>query len=162
MRAEYLFLKQTKPFCNLPNEILRQTVEKLSVRKYRQGEILSHQGKSNFQHIIIIETGSLELYYDIDGKKILSSFLSSGDVCGGIALLKNRGSAIRTIVASSDVSCYHLPGEIFLDICLFYQVNPTSLLLRSLLMPKSLKQRKKNSKQQSKITRRFCIIWGSY
>jgi CBS domain-containing protein len=117
MHSEYQFLKQTKPFCDLPEDIIRKIASSLSLQHFKQKEIMFHQGRSNFRHVLIVENGSLELYYDIDGQKKLSGFLRRGDVCGGIALLKNRGAAIRSIVAVGDASCYRLSGETFLELC---------------------------------------------
>ena len=117
MHSEYQFLKQTKPFCDLPDDIIRKTASSLSLQHFKQKEILFHQGRSNLRHVLIVENGSLELYYDIDGQKKLSGFLRRGDVCGGIALLKNRGAAIRSIVAVGDASCYRFSGETFLELC---------------------------------------------
>ena len=114
---EYQFLKQTKPFCDLPDDIIRKTTANLTLQHFKQKEILFHQGSSNFQDVLIVEKGSLEFYYDIDGQKKSSGFLRRGDVCGGIALLKNRGVATRSIVATGGAACYRLAGETFLELC---------------------------------------------
>ncbi|MBC2709574.1 MAG: cyclic nucleotide-binding domain-containing protein [Desulfosarcina sp.] len=71
--------------------------------------------------LIIIKQGSLELFYELFGKRLLSSFLNPGQVCGGVALLMNSGIAIRTVVAAADSELYTLSKEKFLDICNRFQ-----------------------------------------
>jgi CRP-like cAMP-binding protein len=88
-----------------------------ATRLLSQGRYSFPSGHLDDSNVIIIEKGTLELFYDIAGRKILSSFHGTGDICGGIAILKHRGAAIRTIMATSDVSCFLLSREHFLKIC---------------------------------------------
>jgi len=111
------YLAGISPFSTLPETELNQIALALSVKKIPKNTVLSVQGKATFEEIVIIKQGSLELFYDINGKKLLSSFLNPGQVCGGIALLMNSGIAARTVVVAADSELYALSKEKFLDIC---------------------------------------------
>ena len=75
------------------------------------------QDKTSLDKVYVIESGSLELYFDEDGKKLMSGTLGTGDVFGGIAILMNSGKSARTVMVQEDVTLYVISKENFIDIC---------------------------------------------
>ena len=113
----FQFLSNLKPFSFLPENELQKIADNISEKRCAKDTILSVQGKSAVEDIFIIKTGSLELYYDSEGKKIRSGFLKPGEVCGAIASLMNAGLAIRTVRVAQEASLYTIPQTIFSDVC---------------------------------------------
>ena len=90
-------LSKVDPFSRLPKKDLQNVAEKLTVINYPKGYTLSEQGKTTLEHIYIIISGSLELFYTTEGEDILSGTLDSGDIFGGISILMNNGLSVRTV-----------------------------------------------------------------
>jgi len=123
MSAQALeFLSTTPLFANLPRHELEQIAAHVRVKKARRGTILAQQGKTRIKEVMVIKSGSLELFYtNVKGEKILSGNLQPGDVFGGISLLMNAGVAIRTATVEKDASFYLLSKERFLELSGRYQ-----------------------------------------
>ena len=119
------FLSEVAPFSKLPEKDLQKVAEELAVIHYPQGHTLSKQGKTTIEHVHIIISGSLELYYKTEGKEILSGTLKSGDIFGGISILMNSGLSVRTVQVKEKSSFFTLTKDDFLNICnrhnFFYQ-----------------------------------------
>ena len=88
-----------------------------SVREVAEGTILAMQGATSIDEIYLIKAGMLQVYFDQKGEQLLSGYLKSGEVFGGISLLMNSGVAVRTVRAETDAMLYVLPKEIFLELC---------------------------------------------
>jgi len=114
------FLLETSPFCYLPKDELHQLANQMCSEKYDKYTILSIQNKSEIEHVLVIQRGSLELYYEKGGQKLLSSFLKKGQSCGGIGLLMNDGISVRTVMAAGNVTLFLIPREQFLKLCRHY------------------------------------------
>lgn len=114
------FLLQTSPFSYLPKEELRKLADKVRSREYEKYKILLIQNKSKIEDVYIIQSGSLELYYEKDGQKLLSSFLKEGQSCGGIGLLMNEKISVRTVMVESKASLLLIPKDAFLELCRNY------------------------------------------
>lgn len=111
------FLSNLKPFSFLQEDDLRQLSSTISEENYEKDTVLSVQGKSEADHVLIVRNGSLDLFYDKEGKRIVSGSIRQGEVCNGMAILMNAGIAVRTIIAGEDTSCYVIPKKTFTDIC---------------------------------------------
>ncbi len=109
------FLSNLKPFSFLPETAIQKIADSAFEKSYPKDTILSVQGKSAVDHIFVIRTGVLELYYEVEGKKIQPGFLKPGEVCGAIAVLMNSGMAVRTVRVDQDVLLYAIPKAIFLE-----------------------------------------------
>ncbi len=112
----FRFLSKRKPFSFLPKEELERVAKEAGEESHPAEAILSVQGSSDVDRVFVVKKGMLELFYEIDGKKILSGFLRPGDVCGGIAVLMNSGVAVRTVMAVQDVVLLTVPTPLFRDI----------------------------------------------
>jgi len=111
------FLLQTSPFSYLPKDEIHNLTDQLRSLEYDKYEILLIQNKSEIKNVFIIQSGSLELYYEKGGKKLLSSFLKQGQSCGGIGLLMNDGISVRTVMVESKAALLLLPQALFLELC---------------------------------------------
>ena len=110
-------LSRVDPFSKLPKKDLQNVAEKLTVINYPKGYTLSQQGKTTLEHVYIIISGSLELFYKTEGEEILSGTLSSGDIFGGISILMNNGLSVRTVQVREKSSFFTLSKDAFLNIC---------------------------------------------
>ena len=111
------FLSQTPVFASLPEEELRNICKDITKEQYSKGFVLCRQDKTSLDKVYVIESGLLELYFDEDGKKLMSGTLGTGDVFGGIAILMNSGKSARTVMVQEDVTLYVISKENFIDIC---------------------------------------------
>ncbi len=84
---------------------------------FPKNAVLSVQGKTKLESVYIIEEGSLELFYETDGEKVLTGFLKPGEIFGGICILMNAGISVRTVKIVEDATLYTLPQKVFLEIC---------------------------------------------
>ncbi len=100
------FLSNLKPFSFLQEDDLKQLSSTISEEDYEKDTVLSVQGKSEADHVLIVKDGSLDLFYDKEGKRIVSGSIRQGEVCNGMAILMNAGIAVRTIIVGEDTSCY--------------------------------------------------------
>lgn len=112
----FQFLSGLKPFSFLPPEEIQKIADSVIEESHPKDTVLSVQGKSAIDNIYLIQSGSLELYYEVDGKKIQPGFLKPGEVCGAIAVLMNSATAVRTVRAAEDVRLFLIPRETFTDI----------------------------------------------
>ena len=115
------FLSTVPPFSDLPQDELKTYARRVWIEKKLKGTILYSQGKTKIKHLIIVNTGSLEVYHEIRGKKTFTIFLHRGDLCGGVSILMNSGISFRTVAVEKDVSYYVMPEITFFDICNRYE-----------------------------------------
>ena len=113
----YQFLSHLPPFSELPQNELLQVAGEMSVEVFPKNIVLSVQGKTKLESVYFIKKGSLELFYDFDGKKELTGFLKPGEIFGGLCILMNAGISIRTVKIVEDATLYTLPEKVFLEIC---------------------------------------------
>ena len=112
-----IFLSGIAPFSFLTEETLEQVSESLSTASYTKGTVLFIQGQTRIAHLHILQKGSVEKYYEQNGRKTLSEVSGEGDLFGGISMLLNSGLAVRTMEVNEDASFYLLPRQVFLEIC---------------------------------------------
>jgi CBS domain-containing protein len=111
------FLAQVTPFDALPEEDLERAAQSLSKSHFYKDMTLFVQGKTMLNYVYIVLEGQLEQYIRESDQKLLRSFLGEGDVYGGLSILFNKGTSIRTVRCLDDVTFYRLPKEVFLDLC---------------------------------------------
>ena len=110
------FLSDTPMFAPLPKAILQETARHLARLCLPKGSRVSVQGRSTVDRIYIVMQGSLELYYEMQGRKILCRTLDRGEIFGGISILLNSGIAFRTVEAKTETTCLVLDKDKFLDL----------------------------------------------
>jgi hypothetical protein len=71
----YQFLSHLPPFSELPENELSRVAAEMSEEIFPKNIVLSVQGKTKLESVYIIKEGSLELFYETDGKKKLTGFL---------------------------------------------------------------------------------------
>ena len=113
----FAFISHTPVFASLPEKELEDICRNITKEQYRKGFMLCLQDKTPLDKIYIIESGSLELFFDEGGKKRLRGTLGIGDVFGGITLLMNSGKSARTVMVQEDAILYIMSKENFIDIC---------------------------------------------
>lgn len=115
------FISNARVFASLPKEELRNMCLDMARERYKKGFILCQQDETLLDNVYIIENGSLELYFDVKGKKTLRGTLTRGDVFGGIAILMNSGKSARTVMVKEDTTLLVLPKEKFIGISARHQ-----------------------------------------
>jgi CBS domain-containing protein len=110
-------LSRTEPFSRLPPDAREAAAGKMSRISYPQGSLLSVQGQTTLEHVWIVSSGSLELFFEHQGRRSLQGTLTAGDVFGGISILMNAGLSIRSLRAETAVSLYRLPRQDFISLC---------------------------------------------
>jgi len=110
-------LSKTQPFSLLPLTVLEETASKLSLMRFPRGTVLALQGRTTLDYVYLIRSGSLELFFESDGRKTLQGTLGPGDVFGAISILMNAGLSIRSLAVMEDAALYLMPKKAFLDLC---------------------------------------------
>ncbi len=116
----YSYLSEVKPFSFLPGPELKNISGKIKKKKYKKDTIISVQGKTKLDKILVIIDGQLELFSEKMGKRLLSGYMGRGEICNGIAILMNLGIAVRTLSVNEDTTCYEIPEDIFKELCVKY------------------------------------------
>jgi CBS domain-containing protein len=111
------FLSRVHPFAELPEQDLEKAAQSLSKSHFYKDMTLFVQGKTILNYVYIVLEGQLEQYIRESDQKLLRSFLGEGDIYGGLSVLFNKGTSIRTVRCLDDVTFYRLPKEVFLDLC---------------------------------------------
>jgi len=114
------FLQRVHPFDILPAEELESIAGSLSRTHQYKDMTLFVQGTTVLDYVHIVQDGRLEQYIKEGGEKQLRTFLSEGDIYGGLSVLFNNGVSIRTVTTLDDSTLFRLPKDIFLDVCTRY------------------------------------------
>ncbi|TFG44563.1 MAG: cyclic nucleotide-binding domain-containing protein, partial [Syntrophobacterales bacterium] len=110
-------LSKTQPFSLLPLPVLEDTASKLSLMTFSQGTVLALQGRTTLDYVYLIRSGSLDLFFESNGRKTLQGALGPGDIFGAISILMNSGLSIRSLAVMEDAALYLMPRKVFLDLC---------------------------------------------
>jgi CBS domain-containing protein len=110
-------LSATAPFDLLPEPVREKMVGEINEVYYSKGAILFSQEKSKVEYLYIIKKGALERYWDEGGDKKLYGVLKEGDTFGGISMLVNNGTAVRTARVAENTHFYILAKDAFLSLC---------------------------------------------
>ena len=109
-------LSKAPPFSLLPFPVLEETASKLSLMTFSRGTVLALQGRTTLDYVYLIRSGSLELFFESDGRKTLQGALGPGDIFGAISILLNAGLSIRSLEVTEDAALYLMPKKVFLDL----------------------------------------------
>jgi CBS domain-containing protein len=110
-------LSKTMPFSLLPHPVLEEIASKLSLMIFPRGTVLTLQGRSTLDYVYLICSGSLELFFESDGRKTLQGALGPGDIFGAISILMNAGLSIRSLVVVEEAALYLMPKKTFIALC---------------------------------------------
>ncbi len=113
-----IFLSQIPLFSILQADDRKHIAKFLTRNEFFRNTILFQQGRSNIEHLYIIDSGAVELFYRKKGHKLHRKLLQEGEVFGGIALLMNGGKPSVTAQVTKDSFIYMLPRKIFLEVCI--------------------------------------------
>jgi CBS domain-containing protein len=111
------FLSGIEPFSFLPEELIADAINELTVVQHPKGRVLFVQGRSRVGHIYIVQRGSAERYFEDRGKKTMLGMLGEGDIYGGISMLLNDGLSVRTLKVTGSTVFYLIPKKVFLKLC---------------------------------------------
>ncbi len=110
-------LEKIVPFSLLSESIKKRLADVITEAAFGAGTDLSVQNKTRIDHVYIVKTGSLEIYYDQDGEKFLSGLLKKDDIFGGISILMNQGISFRSVTVKQNAEVYRIPKREFLELC---------------------------------------------
>ncbi|MCG6906893.1 MAG: cyclic nucleotide-binding domain-containing protein, partial [Desulfobacteraceae bacterium] len=110
-------LNQTQPFAALTVQDRRDLAPEMIRKRFPKGEIIAVQGKTAVEHVYVIVSGTLELFFEENGQRTVSGELHAGDIFGGISLLMNAGLAVRTVQAKTDTLAFVMWKKDFLSLC---------------------------------------------
>jgi CBS domain-containing protein len=110
-------LSATAPFNMLPEPVRDKMIGEITQVYYSKGTILFFQEKSKVEYLYIIKKGALERYWEESGDEKLHGVLKEGDTFGGISMLVNNGTAVRTARAAENTHFYILAKDAFLSLC---------------------------------------------
>ncbi len=108
------------PYSVLSARDAQSVSENITEERISAGTILASQGRTRLRGVHLIREGALELFFDKQNEKLLSGTLGPGDTFGGVSILMNQATSVRTAKAQTDCHCYFLPTETFADLCARY------------------------------------------
>jgi CBS domain-containing protein len=107
-------------FSMLPQNERDRIAESAKVVKHPAGTLYAEQGKSEINSIYILSEGSLTLFSEKEGQRSISGYIKPGEVFGGITILLNGGTSLRTAEVDKACAGYEVSKDIFLDLCTRY------------------------------------------
>lgn len=113
-------LTSSPVFSSLPAAVIRKAADTLHHCRFPRHRLVSVGGHSPVVRILMIQSGRLGVHTDPAIAPTPSETLRRGDILGGNAMLHNRGVALKTTVALSDVAAYGMPKRSFLELCAAY------------------------------------------
>jgi CBS domain-containing protein len=113
----YKFLSGLPLFAKLPKKEISFVAGEIEVKKYPRSTILAVQGRTKLDCVYIIQSGSMELFYETEGQKNIKGILQPGETFGGVSILMNAGISVRTVQVVADATLYVLPQKAFLAAC---------------------------------------------
>lgn len=113
-------LNETPPFASLPTKDRETAASKAAREEYSPGTVLATRNRTPLDRIFIVESGTLELYFDDEGEKKQRITLKRGGIFGGISILMNSAVSVRNVRVPEDTSLITLSKEVFLEFCSRY------------------------------------------
>lgn len=102
-------------FSFLSKEEKLQTTKAASVKHLAKGTRVAVQGETNIDEILVILKGMLTLYDAKTGD--IAGYIKKGEVFGGISILLNAQSSLRTAVVEIDVEAISIPSKNMIELC---------------------------------------------
>lgn len=112
------FLKETRPFDQLPVEVLEHVAELMEEKYFHKETLIYRQDETRLQGIDIIVEGQYDaFFYDSKNELRLDEHYTRGFVFGGGSVLLNKKLSIRTVVAKKSTRILFLDKTEFKEIC---------------------------------------------
>jgi len=122
MHKRIEFLKKSRPFDSLPEDVLRTVSELLIEVKYNKDTVIYQQEVTKMRGVDIIAEGEYEsFFYDSGKNKRLAEHHLSGYCYGGVSVLLNRKRSLRTVIAKKGTVVYFLHRRDFRGLCQAYE-----------------------------------------
>ncbi len=122
MSNESIFksLLHIPPFSSLSKNEIHLIAKYTTLQFYPKDSVMCKQEQTQFESIYLIQTGEIEIYYEIKNSKSQINVLKEGEILGAISILMNSGVAVRTAKVVRDLTCYAIPADIFKELCQKY------------------------------------------
>ena len=111
------FLSGVPLFAKLPEKEVSFVAGQIEVKQYTKNTILAVQGRTKLDCVYIIKAGSMELFYESGGQKNIKGILDPGETFGGVSILMNAATSVRTVRVVGNATLYVLPKNVFLEVC---------------------------------------------
>ena len=110
-------LSKTQPFTRLSPPVVEEAASTLVLMTFQPGTVLAVQGRTTLDHVYLVRSGRLELFFETEGRKSLQGTIGAGGIFGAISILMNAGLSIRSLTVEEEASLYLMPKKSFLDLC---------------------------------------------
>ncbi len=118
--AVLAFLKSTRPFSELEENVLADLCEKFIIDFYPKGTLIFQQDTSEVPHLHLISRGGVKVYLtDADNVVTLKDFRGEGSYFGALAIIRDSRSNLN-VETVEDTFCYLLHRDIFLELIQTY------------------------------------------
>jgi CBS domain-containing protein len=111
------FLYSMPHFSFLTKEEMDLVVSKAELFHLSKGHVVSIQGKTTIENVLVVMRGQLSLYQDNQEGSKLSGYIKQGEVFGGISVMLNAGISLRTVKVDTDVRGISIPSPVVNEIC---------------------------------------------
>ncbi|MFC0878294.1 DUF294 nucleotidyltransferase-like domain-containing protein [Saccharicrinis sp. FJH2] len=112
------FLRQTRPFDLLPEEVLEHVAELMEEKYYTKETLIYRQDETKLEGIDIIVEGQYDaFFYDSNNVQRLDEVYKTGYVFGGGSVLLNKKVSIRTVVAKKGTRILFMDKVEFKEVC---------------------------------------------
>lgn len=118
--AVLAFLKATRPFSDLDEDVLTELCEQFRIDFFPKGTLIFEQDASAVNDLHLISRGAVKVFLTDEDKVVtLKDFRGEGGYFGALAII--RGSRANLNVETvEDTFCYLLPKDLFLDLIQTY------------------------------------------
>ncbi|QPH39806.1 DUF294 nucleotidyltransferase-like domain-containing protein [Pedobacter endophyticus] len=117
MNEKLIFLKNTAPYQNLPNEILDKLAAVLEVNEFAEDTKL-YASSQKMKGVEIVVYGTLESYFlDAAKHKINAESYHRGKTFGAISILFNKKKSLTQVEAKKGTKTYFLARKEFKKLC---------------------------------------------
>ncbi|MCP4688374.1 MAG: cyclic nucleotide-binding domain-containing protein, partial [Desulfobacterales bacterium] len=111
------YLSNMPHFSFLPRDELKNIAGRASIETHEKGAVYATQDKTRVDSIFVMVKGAFALYEEKQGERKLAGYIKPSEVFGGITILLNGGTSLRTVVVERDCRGFAIPSEIFQDLC---------------------------------------------
>jgi CBS domain-containing protein len=122
------YLRKMPHFSMLPAHSLDVLADKGRSMSFQAGELLATLGETSLRYIYVIRKGKVSIHNEREGRNLLVGHIVSGEVFGGVSVLMNGGTSLRTVYVEEPTLVHLIPRDIFLDLCSQYRSFSTFFL----------------------------------
>jgi CBS domain-containing protein len=118
--AVLAFLKATRPFSDLDENVLIDLCEQFTIDFFPKGTLIFEQEESEVHHLHLISRGGVKVYLnDEDNVVTLKDFRGEGGYFGALAIIRGSRSNLN-VETVEDTFCYLLHKDLFLTLIQTY------------------------------------------